>query len=222
MNELLRRLPLVFVEDLETPELRESDYVHLTKSRRFTDGEEIIVGDGRGAYRKCSLAQLPDALTETLVTAKPADTTIFFPPVKNERPDYVVQKLTELGVRRIGLIQTERSVVKWDFNKAVHKIEKLREVARQAAMQSKQLWLPDVTGMHDIEELKKLGVSLAEPGGEIVSDSNAAIAVGPEGGFSSEELAGSQTVALPGGILRSETAAVVAGTLLVESVSHSL
>lgn len=211
----LRDTPLVFVDDLSTPELREVDFNHLTKSRRLSEGSEIAISDGQGRYRLTELAMNPNSLSDIQETKAPKNTTVYFPPVKNERPEYVVQKLTELGVRTIGLIETERSVIKWDSDKAVDKIQKLAEVARQGAMQSKQLWLPTVAGIHSLNELSDDSVCFAEPDGDEIEAGDLTIAIGPEGGFTEQELAGRSTRGLPGGVLRSETAAVAAATLLV-------
>jgi len=53
----------------------------------------------------------------------------------------------------------------------------------------------------------------AEPGGEPISQSDCSIVIGPEGGFAPDELFGRRHIGLPGRILRTETAAIVAGTL---------
>ncbi len=210
----LRDIPLVFVDDLSAPELREEDFNHLTKSRRLNEGSKIAISDGQGRFCVTPLSLNPVS-TSVHETQAPKQVAVHFPPVKNERPEYVVQKLTELGVRTIGLIESERSVVKWDADKAADKIDKLTEVARQAAMQSKQLWLPAVTGIHSVDELGGTGLCFAEPGGRSIEASDNTIVIGPEGGFTEAELAGQETVSLPGGVLRSETAAVAAATLLV-------
>ena len=210
----LRDTPLVFVDDLSAPEVREEDFNHLTKSRRLNEGSKIAISDGQGRFCVTQLSLNPVS-TSVHETQAPKQIVVHFPPVKNERPEYVVQKLTELGVRIIGLIETERSVVQWDKDKATDKMAKLNEVARQAAMQSKQLWLPAVTGVHSVGELAGNGLCFAEPGGRAIEAGDDTIVIGPEGGFTQVELTGRQTVGLPGGVLRTETAAVAAATLLV-------
>ena len=59
-------------------------------------------------------------------------------------------------------------------------------------------------------------VACAEPGGDVLDSSHRLIAVGPEGGFSREELGNATaTVSLGESILRAETAAIVAGALMI-------
>jgi len=113
-----------------------------------------------------------------------------------------------------------RSVVKWDADKAERNLERWRKVAREAVMQSRQVFVPTIESVvGSVQELVRIygaGLAVAEPGGGSIGDGASMIAVGPEGGFTDDELAlfGS-SVGLPGGVLRAETAAVVAGALLV-------
>ena len=59
-------------------------------------------------------------------------------------PEWIVQKLTEIGATSIGFIECDRSVVHWDDDRARRQGERLRRVAREAAMQSRRVWLPEV------------------------------------------------------------------------------
>ena len=61
--------------------------------------------------------------------------TVAFAPVKGERPEWVVQKLTELGIDRIVPLVSERSVVRWSGARGKATVERLRRVAREAAAQ---------------------------------------------------------------------------------------
>ena len=84
-------------------------------------------------------------------------------------------------------------------------------------MQSRRVWLPEV---HRVQMLANLmadhTVAFAEPGGAPLDASHHLVVVGPEGGFSHEELHGAPaTVSLGESVLRAETAAIVAGTLMV-------
>jgi len=61
------------------------------------------------------------------------------------------------------------------------------------------------------------GLALADPEGGVLDESVQTVVVGPEGGFSEWECGLiARTVSLPGAILRAETAAIVAGALLVD------
>lgn len=210
----------VFVDDLDVPALAEDDVHHLSRVLRLRDGERVTASDGRGRWRSCRFAAGSLTVDGPIESDESAsDVTVLFALGKGDKPEVVVQKLTELGVVRIVPFVAERSVVKWDDDKARRNVDRLRKVAREAAMQSRQVVLPIVDdvqpSLSDAESL--VGeVVLAEPGGPNLDGSVVAIAVGPEGGFTTAELDGRRTVSLPGGILRAETAAVVAGALLVD------
>ena len=84
-----------------------------------------------------------------------------FAPVKGERPEWVVQKLTELGIDRIVPLRTERSVVRWTGERGQATVERLRRVAREAAAQCRRVWLPEVG---DTAALRRAGGRWAGPG----------------------------------------------------------
>jgi 16S rRNA (uracil1498-N3)-methyltransferase len=142
---------------------------------------------------------------------------IAFAPVKGEKPELIVQKLTELGIDEIiPLAPTSRSVVRWDAAKAEKQTGRLQRVANEASMQSRRVWLPKVHPVTQLADLvSRSEVAFAEPGGVEVAASHRTIVVGPEGGFAPEELNGSVSrVSLGESVLRAETAAIVAGALM--------
>lgn len=138
-----------------------------------------------------------------------------FTPVKGDRPEWVVQKLVEIGVDRIVVLRAARSVVTWEGARAERAIERLSRVAEHAAAQSRRAWIPQVEGIPRLEELAEQSpIVLAERGGGPVG-SFLPVCVGPEGGWTHEELdVASRLAGLGDGVLRSETAAIVAGTLV--------
>ena len=146
--------------------------------------------------------------------------TIGFVPVKGDRPEWVVQKLTETGVDRIVVLRSARAVVRWDGERGDKAVDRLRRVAREAAAQSRRAALPEVTGVLDLAQMAALvapsPLVLAHPGGDPPSVTMPAMAIGPEGGWDDSELApgGYPVVGLGPGILRAETAAMASGLLL--------
>ncbi len=86
--------------------------------------------------------------------------TVGFALVKGERPELIVQKLTELGIDRIVPFVAERSVVRWDGDRAAGHVERLRRVAREAAMQSRRCWLPEVVGRR---RLRRRSLAAGDP-----------------------------------------------------------
>lgn len=222
---------MVFVEDPALPLMSQADTHHLTAVLRLRDGEIVVAGDGAGHWATCR-TRIGPRLGATLERVGPVETTeapapavtVAFAPVKGDRPEWVVQKLTELGVDRIVPILTARSVVRWEGERATKAVERLRRVAREGAAQSRRAWLPEVAAVSSLGSLAALtGVrpTLAHPGGSSPALARPAVAIGPEGGWDQAELeAGYETLGLGSTILRAETAAVAAGTLLCALRQH--
>ncbi len=211
----------VFVDDLLAPELSEDDRHHLERVLRLRPGEEVTVADGSGGWRRCRYAGSgwleagdPPVVTEPALPA----ITVGFALTKGDRPEWVVQRLTEVGVDRIVPMLTERSVARWEGEKAAHRLDRLRAVARAAAMQSRRVRLPLVDDLTTfarlVGEVASTG-ALACPGGAAISLARPSVLIGPEGGFSDAEAeCGLPAVALGQDVLRAETAALAAGILL--------
>ena len=221
MIETLRRSAAhVFVQSLETPSLSTDDQHHLLKVLRVKSTDQITVSDGIGNWITATIAQDGDlhATSELFVAAPPKwSLCIAFAPVKGEKPELIVQKLTELGIDEIiPLAPTARSVVRWDAAKAEKQTGRLQRVANEASMQSRRVWLPVVHSVTQLADLfSRNEVAIAEPGGVEVAAAHRTIVVGPEGGFAPDELDGSVSrVSLGESVLRAETAAIVAGALM--------
>ena len=217
----------VFVDDPSSPELTDDDLHHLVRVLRLRAGEVVVASDGHGRWCPCRLQDLGQSRSSLLSPAGPVVTedaptpplTVAFAPVKGDRPEWLVQKLTELGVDRIVPLLTARSVVRWDGDRAARAVAKLRRVAREAAAQCRRVWLPAVTEVRTLADLTRStgdGVTaLAQLGGEPPAPGTTFVAVGPEGGWAPEELdLGLPAVGLGPFVLRSETAAVAAGSIL--------
>jgi 16S rRNA (uracil1498-N3)-methyltransferase len=219
---------MVFVDDPSAPVLDDADVHHLVDVLRLRTKETVVACDGegtwtlcrfRGAQRSSDGAEVLDVDAEPVTEARRAPSiTIGFAPVKGDRPEWVVQKLTELGVDRIVPIRTARSVVRWEGARATRSLERLGRVAREAAAQSRRTWLPALGAVTPLERLADLyGVApvLAVPGGGAPSLGHPFVAIGPEGGWDDAELAlFDGGVGLGPTVLRSETAAVSAAGLL--------
>jgi 16S rRNA (uracil1498-N3)-methyltransferase len=218
VTDLRRSAAHVIVDDLAVPVLRADDRHHLERVRRIRADEIVTVTDGRGSWRPCHLVggALVEAGPVTSVERPSPSVAVGFAVVKGDRPEWVVQKLTELGVDRIVPLHTERSVVRWTGDRAERHLERLRTIVREAAMQSRQVWLPVVEPVTELADAVTVrGACFAEPGGGPLTDATTFVLIGPEGGFSPAELtAPIPRVGLPGGVLRAETAAVAAGVLL--------
>jgi 16S rRNA (uracil1498-N3)-methyltransferase len=151
--------------------------------------------------------------------------TVAFALTKGEHPEWAVQKLTEAGVDRVVVLATERCVVRWAPSSQKRQLERLQEIARLAAMQSRRSWLPTVEGVVAFGDFLRGGmgggvgagdVALAVPDGAPLTLATPTVLVGPEGGWSDAEMtAVPHHVSLGPHVLRAETAALAAGLLLV-------
>ena len=221
MIETLRRSAAhVFVRSLETPNLSTDDQHHLLMVLRVKSTDQITVSDGVGKWITATLTKDGEVrITSELYSVEPPKwkLCIAFAPVKGEKPELIVQKLTELGIDEIiPLAPTARSVVRWDAAKSEKQTDRLQRVANEASMQSRRVWLPMVHPVTQLTDLvSRTEVAFAEPGGIEVTAAHRTIVVGPEGGFTPEELGNSVSrVSLGESVLRAETAAIVAGALM--------
>jgi 16S rRNA (uracil1498-N3)-methyltransferase len=141
---------------------------------------------------------------------------VAFALVKGSKPELVVQKLTELGVDRIRPLVAARSVVRWDPARSASAQRRLERVAREASMQSRRPWLPEVGQAAAFAEVSAdPGACRADRDGAPPSLDHPLILTGPEGGWAPEEEARTlPVVSLGDGVLRAETAAIAAGVAL--------
>lgn len=210
----------VFVDDLVTPQLSIDDEHHLRSVLRVRPNESVSVTNGHGQWRLCTfngevLQPTTDVVSER---ARGRSLSVALVPVKGDRTEWSVEKLVELGIDEIVIVEpTEHSVVRWNAEKTAANIERLRKIARAAAMQSRQVWCPRIGGAVSFGDLvRSPGVAIAEPTGGSLDASVATVVIGPEGGFSRSEVDRAQAaVTLGDSVLRADTAAVVAATLMV-------
>ena len=208
----------VFVDQLDSPTLGDDDQHHLGRVLRLRDGESVTASNGRGQWRACVWRDgALEVAGEVVATAAPsARCAVAFTPVKGDRNEWAVQKLTEIGIDEVIILApTQHSVVRW--SDADKQLRKLRVVAREAAMQSRRVWLPNIVGLATLHDVcAGDGAAVADPDGVALHAGVSLVVVGPEGGFAEDELpAGVPRVQLGDTILRAETATLVAATLLV-------
>ncbi len=217
MNPALRSSAAhLFVSSVDAPDPSPDDMHHLFRVLRLRDGEVVTVSDGRGGWRTTiARAGTLEIDGEAKYESTPPACTIAAAIPKGDRAEWMVQKLTEVGVTDIVLLHCARSVVRWDGERGAKQLARLQRVAREAASQSRRVWLPEVRGPVPFDDAVRWpGAVLAEPDGdhELGSETGSdVVLIGPEGGFSADEL-GAQVprVRLLPTVLRVETAAVVA------------
>ena len=206
---------------------------HAARSLRVRPGEEITVADGTGRIVRAVVTDVGDLVEaevkdESVVAASRPAVTLFQALTKGDKIDGIVEKATEVGVRRIVPFVAERTIVKWDERK----LEKVRDrwsaIAKAAAKQSRAPWIPDICAvasdasgalatpaivLHEQAPARLRDVLPSEPPDEL------AIIVGPEGGLSDDEVerlraGGAGVASLGPRVLRTETAGPVAAAVI--------
>lgn len=210
------------------------DAKHIKKVLRLKLGDEITVCDGRGIDYTAIIREtennriLCDIKDSRKCNTEPnINVTLYQGIPKSTKMDYIIQKTTELGIKRIVPAILSRCVVKLENSTAEKKkVERWQKISYEAAKQSGRGVVPEIAmPMHIddiIEELKDYDLcfvpyeceqesrlrDLIENAGEV---KNVAFLVGPEGGIDITEieklkLAGIKTITLGKRILRTETA----------------
>ena len=193
-------------------------------------GEAIVLVDGKGAEAAARVVRISKDGVEVAVErvrapgAPESAISLFVAAVRVERLAWIAEKATELGASRLVLLATGRTQ---SFRAAAAPSGRLERVARAAAKQSGAAAWPEIIGPIAAPEAlaaetaptRLLLDASGTPFPAALAPKPAAIAIGPEGGWSPEELAAAKSVGwsivrLPAGTLRAETAAVAALALL--------
>lgn len=222
--------PHVFVEDLDVPLLDDDDRHHLAKALRLRSGDAITISDAAGRWRTARFgpAVEPTGPIEEVASFGP-ELVLGFALTKAAKPEFAVQKATEIGMDRVMVFESDHSVVTWDATKRGKNLERLRRVAREAAMQSRRVTIPEVTVVATLDDLFAVVQAAGLPapvradfGGVTIGPEHGFVLVGPEGGWSNAERNRIPiAVDLGPTVLRAETASVVACSLLVTSRGRS-
>src|SRR5678816_346966 len=204
---------------------------HLRDVLRLKAGDEVYVFDGRGREFRCSVSNTKAELRieSEVEPAKPESQlqlNLCVALLKGEKFDLVVQKATELGVRRVTpLITRYADIHLRDQSDAAKRVARWQRIALEAAKQSGRAFVPEIGLPVAFNELKAngLGVMFSERDGESLetlppSDTITAL-VGSEGGWSDEEIESARArdfhvITLGGRVLRAETAAITITALL--------
>lgn len=157
------------------------------------------------------------------------EVTLFYCPIKGDKFDLVLQKACEIGVSSIYLVISERTVVRFDKNSISKKIQRFQKIIDSSASQCMRLKKPIIKGIININEIDK-GIlckynflaneyvnQSSKPPIDLFSNiqpnSSISIFVGPEGGFSLNEInflekLGFVSISLGKRILKSDTAVI--------------
>ena len=218
--------------DAEHIELSADDVHHVLHVMRMKKNDEIeVVVDGHlflcriEATNPLSIVIIHEIKSDVELNEQ---ITLLFALTKGDKIDLVIQKATELGVKRIALIQSERSVVRFDEKDIAKKMSRYQKIVKEASEQSHRLVVPEILGVYHLKKLPKEVfsdlnyVAYEKDAGDtskafanLENGKSVSILVGPEGGFSEEEInflvkQGFVRTSLGKRILRAETAAIYA------------
>lgn len=217
--------------------IRDKDYNHIVNVLRMEKGDEFLVScQGKSSF--CRLEEIyEDFLTAEIITEDYKETELgveihlFQGLPKADKMELIIQKCTELGVKRIIPVEMSRCVVKLDEKKKISKVSRWQGIAESAAKQSKRNIIPEVSlplsYKQALEKAKQLDMVLLPYENQegmtatlsalkkIKPGMSVGIFIGPEGGFEENEVslakeAGCRVISLGKRILRTETAAITA------------
>lgn len=203
------------VDDPLRPLLHRDDEHHLRAVLRARNGEEVVVTDGRGAWSFGHVGESGlERVSPVYVDTAPPPTTLYLSPLKGDRSEWAVAKATEVGVSTIVPLISERLALKFRGETATKIVNRWRRIAAEASGQCRRTYdviVSDPLRVRDVPDV----VAIAHLGGSANWSGVTAVAVGPEGGWATDEWAPARRfLSLGPTVLRAETAGVVAAALL--------
>lgn len=207
-------------------ELTEQEAHHASRVLRYSEGENITVVDGRGGWYTGHITRINRNSVQIAVVEK-REVALDAPRLalgmgiikKRDRQEFAVEKAVELGASQIVLFQSQHT------EKSKVRTNRLEMIALSAMKQSMRTWLPEIKVAGSLEECMdlfsgyQLLIAHEKLDGTVgvkkdySDDQGLLLLVGPEGGFSEEEVVaahnrGAERVSLGSHRLRAETAVV--------------
>ena len=236
-----------FVDDAQVHEheivIEGSDVNHIRNVLRMKIDERIRISNMSGKAYFCHITLITEDMVVAEIDSEDDNgtelgnrITLFQGLPKGDKMELIIQKAEELGVYKIVPVSMKNCVVKLDEKKAAKKVERWQAIAESAAKQSKRTIIPlidkPVPYKLALEKAGKLDVTLVpyenERGmdatrqimGQIKKGQSIGIVIGPEGGFTPEEIKladdnDMHRISLGRRILRTETAGLATLAMLV-------
>jgi len=234
LNRVFVGQPLVTGSEVLLPE---AAAYHVARVLRLRAGAPLVLFDGSGGDFRAEIVAVDGDRVRVSVGERsaglresPLGITLVQAVSRGERMDWTLQKATELGVKRIQPVLSARSVVRLDDQQAAKKLRHWQAIVAGACEQCGRSVLPEVRAPLDLarflaestREGQRLVLSPNGPASLAGLASTAArveLLIGPEGGLDDAEIdaaarAGFAPVRLGPRVLRTETAGIVALTVL--------
>lgn len=212
----------------EIIDLSKEDKRYLFNVLRCATGEKILILDGKGkSFHSKLIDKNHIAILEENEQLKEDKLNLILCQalLKGEKMDFIIQKATEIGVKKIIPFISERCIPK-----KTNKIERWRRIAKESSEQSGRLTIPEINSIEKFEDLietvnngilfwEKARSSLLDVFVNLNLSEPIFLIIGPEGGFSSEEVNRAlkrqiEIASLGNRILRADTAAIVSLSLV--------
>jgi 16S rRNA (uracil1498-N3)-methyltransferase len=207
---------------------------HIRKVLRLKAGDEILVFDGLGKeFEGTIVEEGRSSVTvkiQSIFSSKgdsPFEVTLGQSLLKGEKMDYLIQKATELGVKEIIPFFSSRSVLLLEKSRRLKRHHRWEKIAIEASKQCGRGVVPKIESLQDYSEMlhaastddlrlilwEREGIKFKEVLGRSKEKMKVFFIIGPEGGFSQDEVdeakrAGFLPVTLGRRILRAETASL--------------
>lgn len=230
-----------FVAPIEedTAVISGQDAHHIARVLRMQVGDALTLCDAHGTDYACEITALSDGEVSLRVcdrvpsaTEPTTAVTLYQGLPKSEKMEWIIQKCVEIGITRIVPVAMSRCVVKLNGADGEKKRTRWQKIAAGAAEQSGRGIIPKIAAPISFDAMlsalkEEYAVTFYEGGGVSLSTlvgedtRQVSIVIGPEGGFSLEEIEklrqnGARIATLGKRILRCETAPLVALSVIMQ------
>lgn len=225
------------------------DVNHIKNVLRMNTGDELVLCDGAGHFYNCEIEAISGQKIETKIlhqedasTELPVKIYLFQGLPKKDKMELIIQKAVELGAYQVIPVATKFCIVKIeDKKKEKKKLERWQSISESAAKQSGRGIIPKVSEVMTFGEAIQFAKTLdggiipyersdgmkasSEAIDRMCRGKSIAVFIGPEGGFSEEEIkkafdAGIEPITLGKRILRTETAGLTTLSLLMYQIEQ--
>lgn len=219
------------------------DAVHIGRSLRMKTGDSITFCregiDFESVIEKMTSDEVYCRVIEKIPSSSEPKLrlTIYQALPKQDKPELIIQKCTELGATRIVFFISKRCVSRPDEKSAEKKLMRWRKIAEEAAKQSGRGNIPEICGIMSFDEAVKdlceneISLLCYENGGERLSEidfsgkTTCGVMIGAEGGFDRTEAdicceKGAVPIWLGKRILRCETCPIAVTAMIMMSAGE--
>ena len=223
-------MQLFYTSNPNSNYLDKEEFYHFIKVLRYKKNKKINLTDGKGnlyeskilniSKQKCEI-ELPKKIKSE--KQKIISHIVIAPTKSFSRIEWAVEKLTEIGINKISFIYTNNS------ERRELKVERLQKKSISAMKQSKSVFKPVIENIISLNNLLQkyesyenkfvADIKSKKTLNKIKTEGNSIFLIGPEGDFTTEEMKkisinGFTKITLGNKVLRTETAAIMAGYLI--------